>query len=52
MAVQGPQGSPDLEALPRRSSQGVNPPIRLGGDSIINGKGIIVRKMPRNSIKP
>ena len=33
-------------------SQGVNPPIRLGGDSIINGKGITVRKMPRNSIKP
>ncbi|CAL5224502.1 g7198 [Coccomyxa viridis] len=52
LSVQGPQGSPDLEALPRRSSQGVNPPIRLGGDSIINGKGIIVRKMPRNSIKP
>lgn len=50
--VQGPQSSPDMEAAPRRISQGVNPPIRLGGDSIINGKGITVRKMPRNSIKP
>ena len=49
---QGPQSSPDLEAAPRRLSQGVNPPIRLGGDSVINGKGITVRKMPRNSIRP
>ena len=52
MGVQGPQSSPDLETGPRRMGQGVNPPIRLGGDSVINGKGIIVRKMPRNSIKP
>ena len=50
--MQGPQSSPDLEAVPRRTRQGVNPPIRLGGDSIINGKGITVRKMPRNSIRP
>ncbi len=52
VSVQGPQSSPDQETGPRRMGQGVKPPIRLGGDSIINGKGITVRRMPRNSIKP
>lgn len=35
--------------MPRRISQGVNPPIRLGGNSTIKSKGITVRKMPRHS---
>ena len=52
MHVQGPRSSPDVETNTRGMSQSVNPPIRLGGNSMIKGKGITVRKMPRNSFKP
>lgn len=50
--AQGPLSSPDAEAAPRRVSVGVNPPIRLGGNSTIKGKGITVRKMPCHVFKP
>ena len=50
-AAQGPLSSPEAEATPRRMSSGVNPPIRLGCNSTMKGKGITVRKMPRNAFK-
>ena len=50
--AQGPLSSPDAEAAPRRVGVGVNPPIRLGGNSTIKGKGITVRKMPCHVYKP
>ena len=49
---QGPLSSPDAEAAPRRIGAGVNPPIRLGGNSTIKGKGITVRKMACHVFKP
>ena len=46
---QGPERTLEVSAMPRRICQGVNPPIRLGGNSTIKGKGITVRKMPSHS---
>ena len=52
MFRRGPLSSPDAEAAPRRIGAGVNPPIRLGGNSTIKGKGITVRKMACHVFKP